>query len=183
MDLNNQAFLVTFNNDQDYLHALTGGSWTILDHYLLVHEWSPSFITSDQPFKSVVAWVQFPELLVHFYHREVLFALGNLIGRTIKLDYHTEHLERGKFARLAVELDMTKPLATRIRLDGAWQQVTYENLPQICFECGRIGHNEDRCSKKLGASSPLTVAMETNSEARSSEQPSEPPPATGHGCK
>ncbi|CAL1359885.1 unnamed protein product [Linum trigynum] len=56
---------------------------------------------------------------------------------------------------------------------------TNENLPQICFECGRIGHNEDRCSKKLGASSALTVAVETNSEARSSEQPSEPPAGYG----
>ncbi|CAI0423863.1 unnamed protein product [Linum tenue] len=58
-------------------------------------------------------------------------------------------MERGKFARIAVELDMTKPLATRIRLDGFWQPVLYENLPEICFECGRIGHTEESCSKKV----------------------------------
>ncbi|CAL1377735.1 unnamed protein product [Linum trigynum] len=182
MDLNNQTFLVTFNNDQDYLHALTGGPWTILDHYLLVHEWSPSFRTSDQPFKSVVAWIQFPELPVHFYHREVLFALGNLIGRTIKLDYHTEHLERGKFARLAVELDMTKPLATRIRLDGFWQQVTYENLPQVCFTCGRIGQNEDSCPMQ-GSANPRRRwwwVKRWNSGHRNNHLSLQP--ATGRGC-
>ncbi|CAL1368215.1 unnamed protein product [Linum trigynum] len=148
MDLNNETFLVTFNNDQDYLVALTGGPWVILDHYLLVHQWTPSFRSTDKPHRSVVAWVLFPELPVHFYHREVLFAIGNLIGRTVKLDYHTETLQRGKFARIAIELDMTKPLPTKVYLDGASQQVVYENLPQICYDCGRIGHMEDHCPQR-----------------------------------
>ncbi|CAL1374354.1 unnamed protein product [Linum trigynum] len=156
LDLDDRTFLVTFHNDQDFLHALTGGPWTILDHYLVVHQWSPSFRTTDKPHKSVVAWIQLPELPVHFYHREVLFALGNLIGRTVKLDYHTENMERGKFARIAVELDMTKPLATRIRLDGFWQPVLYENLPEICFECGRIGHTEESCSRRMCNSANTT---------------------------
>ncbi|CAL1406877.1 unnamed protein product [Linum trigynum] len=148
MDLNNDTFLTTFGSDQDYLRALTGGPWVILDHYLVVHQWSPNFRTSDKPHRSVVAWVQFPELPVHYYHREVLFAIGNLVGRTVKLDYHTENLERGKFARIAIELDMSKPLPTRIRLDGAWQGVLYENLPTICYACGRIGHLDEGCPSR-----------------------------------
>ncbi|CAL1387423.1 unnamed protein product [Linum trigynum] len=179
MDLNNQTFLATFSNDQDYLHTLTGGPWTILDHYLVVHQWSPNFRTSDKPFKSVVAWVQLPELPFHFYHREVLFALGNLLGHTIKIDYHTEQFERGKFTRLAVELDMTKPLATRIRLDWKWQQVVYENLPHICFECGRIGHTIDQCAKKMDTNARTIVSLGTLSISRRSEESSQPPAGYG----
>ncbi|CAI0476314.1 unnamed protein product [Linum tenue] len=118
LDLNNSTFLVNFSNEKDYLNALTGGPWVILEHYLVVHQWSHTFRTSDKPHRSVVAWVQLPELPMHFYHQEVLFALGNILGRSVKLDYHTEHKERGKFARIAVELDMTKPLKTRIRSMG-----------------------------------------------------------------
>ncbi|CAI0421156.1 unnamed protein product [Linum tenue] len=178
MDLNNETFLVTFNNDQDYLQALTGGPWEILDHYLVVHQWTPTFRTSDKPHRSVVAWVQLPELPVHFYHREVLFALGNLIGRTVKLDYHTEMLQRGKFSRIAVELDMTRPLPTRIRLDGAWQQILYENLPQICYECGRIVHTEDRCATKV------KMIQQSDNMATAGQQPPEnlqPEPPAGYG--
>ncbi|CAI0390755.1 unnamed protein product [Linum tenue] len=40
---------------------------------------------------------------------------------------------------------MTKPLPMCIRLDGFWQQVLYENIPQIYFQYGRIGHLEDYC--------------------------------------
>ncbi|CAI0393265.1 unnamed protein product [Linum tenue] len=180
MDLNNNSFLVTFSEDQDYLNALTGGPWVILDHYLVVHQWSPSFRTSDKPHKSVVAWVQLPELPVHFYHREVLFALGNLLGRTVKLDYHTEQLERGKFARLAVELDMSKPLATRIRLDGFWQPVLYENLPDICFHCCRIGHLEQSCPYLPGSLLPVGTTTANNVEV-SQPPPSSPEPPAGYG--
>ncbi|CAI0560221.1 unnamed protein product [Linum tenue] len=57
LDLNNSTFLVNFSNEKDYLNALTGGPWVILDHYLIVHQWSHTFRTSDKPHRSVVAWV------------------------------------------------------------------------------------------------------------------------------
>ncbi|CAL1413243.1 unnamed protein product [Linum trigynum] len=93
----------------------------------------------------MVVWIQFSALPVHFYHKEVLFSLGNMIGRAIKLDFHTHHQQRAKFARMAVELDLSKPLVTRIRLDGQWQYIEYENLPTVCFECGKIGHTSLSC--------------------------------------
>ncbi|CAL1395449.1 unnamed protein product [Linum trigynum] len=40
----------------------------------------------------MIVWIQLPALKVHFYHKEVLTMLGNLIGRTIRLDYHTLNL-------------------------------------------------------------------------------------------
>ncbi|CAL1370524.1 unnamed protein product [Linum trigynum] len=180
LDLNNDTFLATFGNDQDYLKALTGGPWVVLDHYLVVHQWSPAFRTSDKPYRSVVAWVQFPELPVHFYHREILFAIGNLVGRTVKLDYHTENLERGKFARIAIELDMSKPLPTRIRLDGAWQQVLYENLPTICYSCGRIGHKEDSCPSKVPPP-PLTIMLAPDQVQNSPPVAESPEVPAGYG--
>ncbi|CAI0381183.1 unnamed protein product [Linum tenue] len=96
----------------------------------------------------MIVWVQFPGLPVHFYHKELLFTMGNLIGRSIKLDYHTQHQQRAKFARMAVEVDLSKPLVPRIRLDGRWQQIEYENLPVVCFECGRVGHTNVSCQSR-----------------------------------
>ncbi|CAI0467961.1 unnamed protein product [Linum tenue] len=46
---------------------------------------------------------------------------------------------------MAVEVDLSKPLVPRIRLDGYWQKVEYENLPMVCFECGRVGHTNLSC--------------------------------------
>ncbi|CAL1363578.1 unnamed protein product [Linum trigynum] len=102
----------------------------------------------------MIIWVQLPAFPVHFYHKEVLFSLGNMIGRTIKLDYHTLHQQRARFARIAVEIDLAKPLVTRVRLDGAWQYLEYENLPVCCFECGKIGHTKETCPNLKPPSPP-----------------------------
>ncbi|CAI0428987.1 unnamed protein product [Linum tenue] len=93
----------------------------------------------------MIVWVHLPALKIHFYHKEVLTQLGNLIGRTIKLDYHTLNQQRAKFARIAVEVDLDKPLVPRIFLDDGWQKVEYENLPIVCFECGKIDHTNSTC--------------------------------------
>ncbi|CAI0459454.1 unnamed protein product, partial [Linum tenue] len=114
------------------------------------------------------------------YHREVLFAIGNLIGRTIKLDYHTENLQRGKFARMAIDLDMTKPLPTRIHLDGKWQGVIYENLPHICYGCGKIGHVEERCPARAN-SSELALVTGPDGAGNAGEGFSPPEAPAGYG--
>ncbi|CAI0404226.1 unnamed protein product, partial [Linum tenue] len=128
--------------------------------------------------------VQFLELPVHFYHKEVLFAIGNLIGRTVKLDYHTETLQLGKFARIDIKLDPTKPLPTKVYLDGIRQQVLYENLPQICYECGRIGHLKEHCPNRSPSQELALVLVPDNaSPSLPANQSSETPPATVRGCK
>ncbi|CAI0424275.1 unnamed protein product [Linum tenue] len=110
----------------------------------------------------MIVWVQLPALKVHFYHKEVLTMLGNLIGRTIRLNYHTLNLHRAKFARLAVEVDLTKHLVPRIWLDDAWQKVEYENLPEVCFDCRRIAHSSELCPLNKTAA-PQTVRAITGS--------------------
>ncbi|CAI0453446.1 unnamed protein product [Linum tenue] len=152
-----EYYLVKLSNDTDYFRALTEGPWTIFDHYLIVQQWTPSFRLNNKLPNSMIVWVQLPAFPVHFYHREVLFSLGNMIGRTIKLDYHTLHQQRARFARIAVEIDLSKPLVTRIRLDGQWQYLEYENLPVVCFECGKIGHTESSCPNLMAPSPPLAL--------------------------
>ncbi|CAN1795063.1 hypothetical protein LINPERHAP1_LOCUS20483 [Linum perenne] len=129
IDLDKGCFMVKFGDEHDYFKALTGGPWMILDHYLVVHQWTPDFRVSDSLTAKMVVWVRFPLMPVQYYHAQILTLLGNLLGRTVKIDYNTQHAERGKFARLAVEIDLNEPLAPMIKLDGCWQDVEYENLP------------------------------------------------------
>ncbi|CAN1217695.1 hypothetical protein LINPERPRIM_LOCUS1093 [Linum perenne] len=126
--------------EQDYFKALTGGPWMILDHYLIVNQWDPTFRVSNDLPKKMVAWVCFPHLPIHFYHAQVLTSLGNLVGRTIKIDFNTQRAERGKFARMAIELDLSNPIPPVVLLDGVPQLVEYENLPTLCFNFDRVGH-------------------------------------------
>ena len=74
------------------------------------------------------------------------------MDKTIKIDVNTSNVQRGKFARVAVNIDLAKPLLSKIWLDGSWQRIEYEGLPQICFSCGRVGHSSVTCPQKRDGS-------------------------------
>ena len=61
------------------------------------------------------------------------------------MDNTTAHVEREKFTRMSVEVDLSKPLLPKFRLHGRVWRIQYEGLRLICFECGQIGHKEDCC--------------------------------------
>ncbi|CAN1744016.1 hypothetical protein LINPERHAP1_LOCUS1987 [Linum perenne] len=160
------------------LRLLRGGPWMILGHYLVIHQWTPEFRVSDSLPAKMVVWVHFPLMPVQYYHSEILTSLGNLIGKTVKIDYNTQHAERGKFARMAVEIDLNEPLAPSIELDGAWQVIEYENLPDLCFNCGKVGH-ESSCYPALH---PLPVS--DSQAVRQVSAPShQPPPLSPDGFR
>ncbi|CAN1189277.1 hypothetical protein LINPERHAP2_LOCUS39801 [Linum perenne] len=179
VDLDRNCFLVKFAQEQDYFKALTGGPWMLLDHYLIVHQWDQSFRVSDDLPKKMVVWVLFPYLPIHFYHPQVLTSLGNLIGKTIKIDFNTQRAERGKFARITIEIDLSEPLASVVELDGALQKVEYENMPFLCFDCGKVGHESGNCPMLIKDSDEtMATKGEKVAEGLTGLSP-EPEPAPG----
>lgn len=54
---------------------------------------------------------------------------------------------RGQYARVCVNIDLSKPLVKGIHLGVGnvkyWQPFRYEAVPIVCFCCGKIGHNEE----------------------------------------
>ncbi|KAL4303003.1 hypothetical protein GQ457_10G018810 [Hibiscus cannabinus] len=145
MDIENDYFLVTFGAHKDYLHVLAGGPWMIFGHYIAVEPWSKDFTTS-QPYPSkIIAWIRMPGLPVTLYKPSLITELGECIGRVIKLDYQTERGRRGRFARMAVSIDLNKPLISKLVVNGRIQLIEYESLPTICFNCGKYGHVNENC--------------------------------------
>ncbi|KAI9079323.1 hypothetical protein K1719_038724 [Acacia pycnantha] len=102
----------------DYMEALTGGPWVITDAYLSVARWKPEFSPKNERIESVVAWVRFPDLPAPLFDKKFLLNLGNSIGKASRLDVHTAQRARGKFARMCVELDLTKPLVPEFEVNG-----------------------------------------------------------------
>ncbi|KAJ4844253.1 hypothetical protein Tsubulata_031437 [Turnera subulata] len=139
MDLDHYYFLVRLSNSSEYLSALTGGPWVILDHYLTVEPWKPNFEPTSHKVTSVVAWIRVPGLSSELYQLAILREICNRIGKLIRVDYSAQKTERGRFAKAVVDLDLSTPLQTKTCVDGVWYTIMYKNLPQMCFECGREG--------------------------------------------
>ena len=55
-------------------------------------------------------WVRLSKLPMKWIDVELLRIIGGLLGTTYKVNPITESQARGRFARICVEIDITKPL-------------------------------------------------------------------------
>ena len=72
IDLENNYFLVRFNNDGDYHYVFEEGPWMITDHYLVVQCWRPEFFPKDDTPKCILVWVHIPGLPIEYYDKNLL---------------------------------------------------------------------------------------------------------------
>ncbi|MBA0713332.1 hypothetical protein Golax_012372 [Gossypium laxum] len=97
----------------------------------------------------MMAWIRFPALPNYLYNRKIITEIGELVGKVVKLDMNTDSRTRGQFARMAVYVNLEKPLVSQILINGRSQKVEYESLSIICFHCGRYGHMENICNFRI----------------------------------
>ncbi|CAN1188106.1 hypothetical protein LINPERHAP2_LOCUS39125 [Linum perenne] len=83
----------------------------------------------------------------------------------IRLDLATAEGTRGRYARVCVEVDLTKSLLGKYMIEDKVFKVEYESLENVCFDCGLYGHKKESCSptqtqqeKENGKTSTPTAA-------------------------
>ncbi|CAK7337441.1 unnamed protein product [Dovyalis caffra] len=64
--------------------------------------------------------------------------MGNIIGHTIKIDFNTQTIQRGKSARIAIDMDLETLMKASIRVEDRDQQGSRFNILTI---------NEDTTSR------------------------------------
>ncbi|KAI9118879.1 hypothetical protein K1719_010324 [Acacia pycnantha] len=166
VDMEGGYYCATFDLEEDYFKVLTGGPWMIYGAYLTTQPWALDFDSKTAVVSNVVAWIRIPGLSFRYYHKSTLRAIGALLGEVVKIDYMTETRSRGRYARLAVIIDLLKPLVPSIKVDGKSYGVEYEGLPHICFTCGKHGHSKERCGvnmKPIGEDRPKGNSLATES--------------------
>ncbi|CAN1160194.1 hypothetical protein LINPERHAP2_LOCUS23165 [Linum perenne] len=87
-------------------------------------------------------WIRLPCLLLEYFNFGILAKIGDRIGKTVRVDHTTLEGSRGNFARLCMEVDLSKPLLSKYHLRRRVRRIDYEVLHTIYFSCGCYGHEE-----------------------------------------
>ncbi|KAH1098274.1 hypothetical protein J1N35_015195 [Gossypium stocksii] len=73
----------------------------------------------NKPYPSMVlAWIKLPSLLGFMYKTRILEEVGGLVGKVVKFDLNINSKTRGCFARMAISIDLDKPLVSQVMVNG-----------------------------------------------------------------
>ncbi|CAN1247076.1 hypothetical protein LINGRAPRIM_LOCUS3351 [Linum grandiflorum] len=167
-DASNAFFILRFSDPNDYQLAAFRGPWKIYDYYITVARWSPEF-DETAPIRKILTWVRLPKLLIHYFNNVAVSRIGNYIGRTVRLDLATEEGARGRFARLCVEVDISKPLLGKYMIKDRLFYIEYESLDNICTQCGFYGHKIDQCPELVEKPAKAPIVTEDVMETTTAE--------------
>ncbi|CAN1294981.1 hypothetical protein LINPERPRIM_LOCUS22675 [Linum perenne] len=142
-------YVVKFETVSDYQRAMFVGPWMVGDHYVVSQEWRPYFQPEDSPISTLRVWVRLSGIPLEYYDALILRIIGDRIGKTVRLDHTTLEGSRGNFARICVEVDLSKPLLSKYRLRRRIRRIEYEGLHMICYACGCYGHGQGECQSNI----------------------------------
>ncbi|XP_058775145.1 uncharacterized protein At4g02000-like [Vicia villosa] len=125
---------------------MSEGPWFIYDHYLTVKEWCPNLHSESDTIGNVAVWLRIDGLPIEYFDPIILSTIGNRIGKTIKVEKTISQVERGKCARICVEVELSKPLFVMFMIKEKMYNIEYEGLRLLCLSCGRFGHYREGCT-------------------------------------
>lgn len=140
IDMAKGVIIASFYSQQDYLKVLEEGPWMVMGSYLAISKWRPNFTPNDPISSTTLIWVRVPDIPIEMFKEKILMRMGNKIGRAVKVDITLVAVVRGNFARICVEVDLSKPLKPNMMILGRVLIVEYEGLQKICFHCGYNGY-------------------------------------------
>ncbi|CAI9108618.1 OLC1v1008265C1 [Oldenlandia corymbosa var. corymbosa] len=163
---------IHFDLEEDFHRCWIKGMWSFDHHIMRVLKWTPQF-NPEHESSIVPVWVDFKGLPIHRFNEEYLRILPGIIGAPLKIDVPTLNLSRPSIARVCVEVDLLHDLPKRILLGteehSYFQKVTYENLPNYCLECRKVGHSMKDCRhgkpKVPMGEKPKTILTKQNKPA------------------
>ncbi|XP_058768322.1 uncharacterized protein LOC131642051 [Vicia villosa] len=146
-------FILRFSSFRQRDDVLMKGPYSIRNMPLLIHEWRADFNLQTDLLRTLPIWVKLPNLPLYLWGETSLNKIGSALGIPIVTDECTANRLRISYARILVEMDITKELPSEIIIkdnmgEKMQQSIDYEWRPVYCGNCQRFGHNCDKPKQK-----------------------------------
>ncbi|XP_074304670.1 uncharacterized protein LOC141639442 [Silene latifolia] len=146
------------------MEKIRSDTWNVNGFPLVFKPWSPTVI-DELNVTHVPVWVLFPNLDPCFWSKAGLSKVASAVGQPICADEHTTHKSKLAFARILIDVDLSKELPKAIKINSPYHGTLL---------CKKIGHTKDRCNPGKPKAKPFyrpkpPVIPRTSSPAETSK--------------
>ncbi|XP_057785444.1 uncharacterized protein LOC131002986 [Salvia miltiorrhiza] len=145
-------FSIIFTNEAELATAKSRATWKLSKGIIRIREWVPDFDPYKESSALSQVWLRIYYLPHEYWHPEVIIGIARYVGLPIKLDGFAFAGHVGHFARVLVDMDVSKPIPETLTVDEGTRsfevEFVYENLPHFCGYCKLAGHNIAQCRRK-----------------------------------
>lgn len=153
VELRNKMYQFFFTKEEERTRVLEKRPWTFDNQMLVIQPWKQDIDRDERAFHKSPMWVQVWQVPTQWLTSETIRKIGKIFAQCSNVIILENGSTEGRYAKMLVEVDLSKPLirGTSIRFEGdrRWVMFKYELLPLFCFYCGKIGHGETFCEKKV----------------------------------
>ncbi|CAK8535762.1 unnamed protein product [Lathyrus sativus] len=178
-------FILWFKSFKDRDEVLLRGLYMIRNIPLLIREWRPGFKIKDELLRTLPIWVKLPQLPIVLWGDTSLNKIGSSLGNPIMTDECTANRLRVSYARILVEMDITKELPQTITIadhegEKIQQAIEYEWRPLFCNKCQKVGHSCEKPKVRKQWIPKHVKQPETNVESKKVEADHKGPNEVGN---
>ncbi|KAE8780431.1 hypothetical protein D1007_46450 [Hordeum vulgare] len=150
--------------------AVENGSWTFGKDLLVMEDFDPAKSIDEYTFEKVPIWVRIFNVPLGMMCKELAENIAEQIRELVEVDTGEDGTALGQYLRMKVRIRVVDPLMRGLYLDeeedidgdaivkerrGKEDEgrkmcyFQYEFLPDFFYTCGRMGHTDRECRRKL----------------------------------
>lgn len=153
VELKNKMYQFIFSKNEERSRVLEKRPWAFDNQMLVILPWKKDIENEEELFSTTQMWVQVWHIPTQWLSSETAWKLGKLFKKCLNVVIPESGSKEGRVVKILVEIELNKPLVrgTFVRFEGdrRWVSFKYEQLPLFCFYCGKVGHGERNCQKKI----------------------------------
>ena len=138
-----------FDSADDLRKIWAAGTINLKPGLLRLSQWTKDFKYLAQKQTHVSLWIRLVELPQEYWLERTLKEIASAVGTPIDIDGPTRNHTFGHYARILVDIDLSKRAYDEILVEREGfvfkVEVQYERRPLFCHHCFTIGHNVSTC--------------------------------------
>ena len=146
-DVGDNTTLFLFQNEEDMNRVLWASPWSFDKYLLVLQKLGKGDFVSSLSFDKTSFWIQIHGLPLRMQTTKVAKKITDSMGVIKKVDVGPMGFSVGKYLRLRLTIDISKPLCRGrvVRMGGnekGWVDFPYKRLPIFCYWCGKLDHDD-----------------------------------------